>query len=154
MSDSGSKAPRDHEWENNEPLIKALTNEEEEPLPSEPPSPTEPYPDPEKADDSSLEKEGQAEAVHVQTHESHPVSRFTSRRSATTQNTDLSNVVPQKKSWNPLKRNPPPIPMERGVSREYTAGKVSKLLFHWMTPILTVRLADEPWPQLIVSDGL
>jgi hypothetical protein len=138
MSDSGSKAPRDQEWENNEPLIKALTNEEEEPLPSEPPSPTHNYADPEKADDSSIEKEKETEAEAVQPHESHPVSRFTSRRSATTMNTESSNVVPQKKSWNPLKRNPPPVPAERGVSNEYTASKISKLFFHWMTPILTV----------------
>jgi hypothetical protein len=137
MSDSGSKAPRDQEWENNEPLIKALTNEEEEPLPSEPPSPTQPYPDPDKADDSSVEKEAEAEAVRVQTHESHPVSRFTSRRSATTQATEVS-ATPKKQSWNPLKRNVPPIPAERGISGEYRAGKASKLFFQWMTPILSV----------------
>jgi hypothetical protein len=151
MSDSGSKAPRDQEWENNEPLIKALTNDEE-PLPSEPPTPTQPYPDPDNADDSSIEKEGEAEAVEA--HESNVVSRFTSRRSAMTQNTELSSVVPQKKSWNPLKRNPPPIPAERGVSREYTAGRLSKLFFHWMTPILTVRSTDELLHKLITPDWL
>jgi ATP-binding cassette, subfamily C (CFTR/MRP), member 1 len=143
MSDSSSRAPReDQEWENNEPLIKALTNEEEEPLPSEPPTPTENYPNLEKDDASSIEKE----AAVAQPQESHPVSRFTSRRSATTQNTESSHLVPQKKSWNPLKRNPPPIPAERGVSHEYLASPVSKLFFQWMTPILSVRFTEEPWP--------
>jgi ATP-binding cassette, subfamily C (CFTR/MRP), member 1 len=132
MSDSGSRPPRkDQEWENNEPLIKALTNEE--PIASGPPTPTDNIP--EKADDSSTEKEVEV----AETQEVLPVARLPSRRSATTRSTEASSVEPRKKSWNPLKRNPPPVPKERGVSHEYTSGPVSKLFFQWVTPILAVR---------------
>jgi ATP-binding cassette subfamily C (CFTR/MRP) protein 1 len=42
------------------------------------------------------------------------------------------------KRWNPLKRNPPPLPEKRGVSREYTAGVWSRLTWQWVTPIMSV----------------
>ncbi|KAL8850054.1 MAG: hypothetical protein Q9221_004980 [Calogaya cf. arnoldii] len=48
---------------------------------------------------------------------------------------------PTKKPWyrslNPLKRRvPPPIPKERIVSREHTAGLWSKLTWQWMAPLM------------------
>lgn len=49
----------------------------------------------------------------------------------------------EKKPWyrrlNPLRRGqPPPVPEERIVSREYNASFLSIVLFHWITPIMTV----------------
>lgn len=44
---------------------------------------------------------------------------------------------PWYRSLNPLKRRiPPPIPKERIVSREYTAGLLSKLTWQWMAPLM------------------
>ncbi|ETN38990.1 uncharacterized protein HMPREF1541_07032 [Cyphellophora europaea CBS 101466] len=50
---------------------------------------------------------------------------------------------PQKRPWyrrlNPLRRGqPPPVPEERTVCREYNAGVFSIILFHWITPLMTV----------------
>nr|POE51663.1 oligomycin resistance atp-dependent permease yor1 [Quercus suber] len=52
-------------------------------------------------------------------------------------------VVRRKRTWgeriNPLKKKiPPPVPAERGVSREYQAGFFSMLTFQWMAPLMTV----------------
>jgi ABC-type multidrug transport system fused ATPase/permease subunit len=48
---------------------------------------------------------------------------------------------PEKAPWhyriNPLRRNPPPIPEERAVSREYNASFLSLLTFQWMNPLMT-----------------
>ncbi|TLD39578.1 hypothetical protein E2P81_ATG00565 [Venturia nashicola] len=41
------------------------------------------------------------------------------------------------KRWNPLKRNPPPIPQVRGPSAEYHAGFWSLLTWQWVTPIMS-----------------
>lgn len=62
--------------------------------------------------------------------------------------TDASSVaypVPwkeqEKAPWhqrmNPLRRNPPPIPEERAVSREYNASFLSLVTFQWMNPLMT-----------------
>ncbi|KAK8218735.1 ABC transporter [Phyllosticta capitalensis] len=50
---------------------------------------------------------------------------------------------PQKRDWsriiNPLKWGKiPEIPKERAVSREYGANWLSRLTFHWMSPIMSV----------------
>lgn len=54
-----------------------------------------------------------------------------------------TNAEKPKKKWykrlNPLKRRPkPPVPQERTVSREYTAGFFSLVTFQWMAPLMTV----------------
>ncbi|OCT54510.1 Oligomycin resistance ATP-dependent permease [Cladophialophora carrionii] len=53
----------------------------------------------------------------------------------------LPPVEPERAPWryriNPLRRNPPPIPEERAVSREYNAGFFSLLTFQWMNPLMT-----------------
>lgn len=66
---------------------------------------------------------------------------------------------PQAKPWY-KQRNPllwggiPPVPKERSVSREYSAGFFSKLTFQWMTPLMTVCTnspkigIDSPVPSL------
>lgn len=50
---------------------------------------------------------------------------------------------PEKRPWyrrlNPLRRGPvPPVPEERTVCREYNASFLSIVLFHWITPLMTV----------------
>lgn len=48
---------------------------------------------------------------------------------------------PWYKKLNPLRWGAvPPIPTERGVSREYGAGFFSHLTFNWMSPLMTVSL--------------
>lgn len=50
---------------------------------------------------------------------------------------------PRERTWkeklNPLKRkNPPPVPEERVVTREYQAGFFSALYFQWIAPLMSV----------------
>jgi ATP-binding cassette, subfamily C (CFTR/MRP), member 1 len=52
---------------------------------------------------------------------------------------------PEKQSWhrklNPLRWGGiPPVPEERQVSREYTAGFLSLVTFQWMAPLMSVSL--------------
>lgn len=59
--------------------------------------------------------------------------------------------------WNPLKRNPPPIPKIRGQSREYNASFWSMLTFQWVTPIMSVSLPihlTQCLPVLICVDRI
>ena len=55
-----------------------------------------------------------------------------------------STVQPYKpQKWyrklNPLRWGEiPPVPKERSVSREHSAGFMSRLTFQWMTPLMTV----------------
>ncbi|KAL9112429.1 MAG: hypothetical protein Q9227_003271 [Pyrenula ochraceoflavens] len=56
---------------------------------------------------------------------------------------DAKSQEHQQKPWykklNPLKRRKkPPVPAERSVSREYSAGFLSLLTFQWMNPLMTV----------------
>ena len=45
---------------------------------------------------------------------------------------------PAKRTFNPLKRNPPPLPTKRCPSSEHDAGWTSKLTFQWMQPLMAV----------------
>ena len=68
-----------------------------------------------------------------------PYATSASGASATT----TATTVPEKKPWyktpNPMKWGAiPPIPTERRVSREATAGWFSLLTFQWMAPVMTV----------------
>lgn len=59
--------------------------------------------------------------------------------------TDTKSETPKKKLWhkrlNPLKRRKkPPVPTERIVSREHSAGFLSILTFQWMNPLMTASL--------------
>jgi len=60
--------------------------------------------------------------------------------SRATNEPQTKNKLSLSKRLNPLKRNPPPIPEERIVSKEYGANFFSMLSFHWISPIMTVRL--------------
>ncbi|KAI1106117.1 ATP-binding cassette transporter protein YOR1-like protein [Jackrogersella minutella] len=106
---------------------------------SEPATPASAYDDPEKEihrheEDSDEKLAGREELKHTQSYatDTSTVTRTTSRA-----------TVPAKKSWlrklNPLRWGSiPPVPKERQVSREYTAGFLSKLTFHWMAPFMDV----------------
>jgi ATP-binding cassette, subfamily C (CFTR/MRP), member 1 len=45
--------------------------------------------------------------------------------------------LPWHRRINPLRRNPPPIPEERAVCREYNASFLSLLTFQWINPLMT-----------------
>lgn len=74
-------------------------------------------------------------------------TRLEKVESTATDRTEASNVVPkqteppEKVPWhyriNPLRRNPPPVPEERAVCREYNASFLSLLTFQWMNPLMT-----------------
>ncbi|KIX00378.1 uncharacterized protein Z518_10517 [Rhinocladiella mackenziei CBS 650.93] len=73
-------------------------------------------------------------------------TRLEKTESTATDFTDASNSGPadiqakEKAPWhrrlNPLRRNPPPIPEERTVCREYDASFFSLLTFQWMNPLM------------------
>lgn len=47
--------------------------------------------------------------------------------------------IPWSRRLNPLKSNTiPPVPDERQPSGEHTANFLSKLVFHWVTPLMRV----------------
>jgi hypothetical protein len=71
------------------------------------------------------------------------LSRKQTNATGITDMTDVTEAPEMKKrTWsqrlNPLKRNPPPVPKERGISREYTAGLFSLLTWTWVTPLMSV----------------
>ncbi|KAL9061737.1 MAG: hypothetical protein Q9206_000360 [Seirophora lacunosa] len=50
---------------------------------------------------------------------------------------ETTTTKPWYRRLNPLKRRtPPPLPKERLVSREYSAGLLSRLTWQWMAPIM------------------
>lgn len=56
--------------------------------------------------------------------------------------------LPWHKKLNPLKwGGVPPVPEERIVSREHGASFFSKLVFNWMTPLMTVSFPILPTPK-------
>lgn len=126
----------------------ATTSSAEEPIATSPSTPVE---------KEVVEKEIENDSSSIDVDEKHEnqntIIPVMSRRSiATSNNPDsVSDLKSQKRSWsnriNPLKRNPPPVPKERGISREYTAGRFSRLVFHWITPLMSVSI-----PQCLVQD--
>lgn len=68
-----------------------------------------------------------------------PYATSASGASATTTVPTVAAKKPWYKTPNPMKWGSiPPIPTERGVSREATAGWFSLLTFQWMAPVMTV----------------
>jgi ATP-binding cassette, subfamily C (CFTR/MRP), member 1 len=124
------------EWEANDPVVGANMTAQDEPIATEPGTPTE----------KDLEKESSSELGEKRNNRD-VIIPVMSRRSVATSLYPESSVIdaePVKRSWssrlNPLKRNPPPVPKEREISREYKAGRLSRLTFQWITPLMTVRL--------------
>lgn len=73
------------------------------------------------------------------------ISRMQSSVSAYSDGSDLDSDATssigkkkRKRQWNPLKRNPPPVPKTRTVCPEYNANLFSKLTFQWMHPLMRV----------------
>lgn len=64
------------------------------------------------------------------------------------------DLVPWSRRLNPLKTNQiPPVPEERQPSKEQDANWLSKLTFHWVTPILSVSAGNPnpSWPKAYVA---
>lgn len=139
---------REKEWEKNDPLVGANTTASDEPVASEPSTPPEKDIDKDNSSDGERDVNNPAAAAAT----SDAVARIASRRSIFTQNTDYSTTGEEtlkKKSWNPFKWNTPPVPKERGVSAEYTASRLSRLVFNWMNPIMTVRFSMDRFGSLL-----
>jgi ATP-binding cassette, subfamily C (CFTR/MRP), member 1 len=69
------------------------------------------------------------------------VSTATTRTeaSAITEKTVAQSKQPWHRRWNPLRRGKvPPVPEERGVSREYHASFLSLVTFQWINPMMLV----------------
>ena len=128
MSDDPRRAEK--EWEANDPIVGANTTAQDEPVATEPGTPIE----------REIEKDSSSEADEKNI-DRNVIIPVMSRRSVATSHIADSEIGSEqlKKSWNPFKRNPPPVPKERTVSREYTAGWFSRLTFQWMNPLMTVR---------------
>lgn len=67
---------------------------------------------------------------------------------------DSADRVPWSRRLNPLKTNKiPPVPEERQPSKEHDANWVSKLTFHWITPLLSVSATNlnPSWPKAYMT---
>jgi ATP-binding cassette, subfamily C (CFTR/MRP), member 1 len=138
----------EREWENNDIEAAANSVAQDEPITaSETPSAM----DRSAGDDSSLDEKGRhGDEKGVQRHSIVPITTGTrdsilgnnsSQRSSTW--TAAGSTIEVKQTFwrnlNPLKWSPPPVPRRREiVSREYNAGWLSRLTFHWMQPMMTV----------------
>lgn len=124
------------EWEANDPVVGANTTAQDEPVAS----PTG-ITDEEKEAMANLDKDDSSQQI---TPTPSKLSEVIVEQPAST-----TSPKPTKKKWqfNPLKWNPPPVPEKRQVSREYTAGFFSKLVFQWMQPIMSV--SAQPLNKLI-----
>ncbi|MBE7181983.1 MAG: hypothetical protein INR71_12400, partial [Terriglobus roseus] len=69
-------------------------------------------------------------------------SRYSKYTEASEADTEaVKTLKPKRTTWervNPLKWNPPPVPEQRAVSREYGAPFLSMLYFQWIGPLMSV----------------
>jgi ATP-binding cassette subfamily C (CFTR/MRP) protein 1 len=125
---------QEKEMEDNYPMTAGYTTAQPEPVA------TEPITADSDQDSSSFDEKNDKNGKDV----GETIMPVMSRRSvATSKTTDSEkDQPPPKRSWssriNPLKRNPPPVPKERIVSREYKASWISRLVFQWVQPLMTV----------------
>jgi hypothetical protein len=156
--DDGARISRQNtrEWENNEPMVAANSTARQD-TSSDPSSPMGGSPigedsdssdDPEKprlGDEKKGEHGHTLEPINTNAHES-ILERSSTRQSGGSvwvAAGESMQAPPVKKDFwykiNPLKWNPPSIPVERKtISREYTANWFSRLTFQWMQPMMTV----------------
>jgi hypothetical protein len=142
------------EWEANDPVVAANSLAQDEPS-SDPSSPiarstgddSDSLEDPEKQKALGDEKAGNGDTiVPIDTNAESQLERLSTRQSMGWNPNSESMKPPDVKQtfwiWiNPLKWNPPPVPTERTIpSKEYTANWFSRLTFHWMQSIMTVRI--------------
>jgi len=125
---------QEKEWEQNDPGTGGYTTTQPEPVA------TEPIIADSDRDSSSFDEKNDKNGTEM----GGAVKPVMSQRSvATTRTSDSEkDQAVVKRSWtsrmNPLKRNPPPVPKERAVSREYQANWASRLIFKWVHPLMTV----------------
>lgn len=129
--------PEDKENKPADPLTEVNTTSN-----SEPASPISGNGDSEKEiqkdDDPERERVGREELKHTQSY-----ATDTSAATRTTSRATLPVPKPWYKTPNPLRWGSiPPVPKERQVSREYTAGFFSKLTFQWMAPLMNVNITS------------
>lgn len=106
---------------------------------SEPATPVSTFDDPDEEirrhEESDEKRADRTELKHTQS--------YATDASGITRTTSRASVPVTKKPWyktpNPLLWGSiPPVPKERQISREYTAGFFSKLTFQWMAPLMSV----------------
>ncbi|KAI1075235.1 ATP-binding cassette transporter protein YOR1-like protein [Whalleya microplaca] len=102
-------------------------------------SPVSTYDDPEE----EIRKHEESDEKRAEREELNRTQSYATDTSAITRTTTRGSVPAAKKPWykilNPLRWGSiPPVPKERQVSREYTAGFFSKLTFQWMAPLMDV----------------
>ena len=90
-----------------------------------------------------IEKDLSRDPEKLQVHDvQRTLTTSTSLSILTTNNDEPKSELHKNKPWykklNPLKwGGKPPVPKEREVSHEYTAGFFSQLVFQWMSPLMT-----------------
>ncbi len=76
----------------------------------------------------------------------------TSAITRTDSHVDVPIVKPWYKKLNPLRwGKTPPVPKQRGVSREYTASFLSLVYFQWVAPLMAVSFP--PLPHVLLKDS-
>jgi ATP-binding cassette subfamily C (CFTR/MRP) protein 1 len=145
MSSGSSFTEKNEDWRHQDQETAANEPRSYEPIVSES--------DETAAVNKDLEASGNGNATHEKQHNPNhgTLSRLQSSTSGVSEwsedlsatDTRSSGGKKEKKKWykkmNPLKWGAkPPVPAERGVSREYTAGVLSKITFQWMAPLMTV----------------
>jgi hypothetical protein len=125
---------QEKEWEENDPMTAGYTTTQPETVA------TQPIIADSDQESSSVDEKNDKNGKEV----GEAVVPVMSRRSVATSKTADSEIDQPivKRSWasrlNPLKRNAPPVPKERIISREFSANWASRLIFQWVHPLMTV----------------
>lgn len=131
-------------WEQNDPIGVATNSAERH------------HPEPEElseTDSSPAEFDDEKQPRDPEKHDSKLRPAVLRTRTAATELSTVSGAateaeakkkLPWTKRLNPLKRNPPPVPEERQVSREHGANFFSKLSFQWIYPLMRVSRSGSP----------
>lgn len=131
------------DWEQNDPVGIATNSAERHEPENREPSETDSSPDEldyekQPRDPEKHESKIRPVAIRTQT-----ATTDASAASRVTTEPEAKKKLPWSKRLNPLKRNPPPVPEERIVSREYHANFASKLSFQWISPLMTVSIPSQ-----------
>ncbi|KAI1765555.1 ATP-binding cassette transporter protein YOR1-like protein [Hypoxylon sp. FL1150] len=101
--------------------------------------PATPYDDPE----DEIRRQAESDEKQVERTELKHTQSYATDASGITRSTSRASGHVPKKPWyktpNPLRWGSiPPVPKERQISREHSAGFLSKLTFQWMAPLMSV----------------
>ncbi|KAK6080243.1 ABC transporter [Seiridium cupressi] len=128
----GSSSVEKEEFKPADPLAEVNTTNN-----SEPATPDSPIDDPEE----EIRRKEEHQEKHLQREEFRRTQSHATDVSVLTRTTTGASAPPKSKPWykqlDPLKWGKiPPVPKERGESKEYQAGFFSRLTFHWMAPLM------------------